>query len=222
VFKEIQQSTRIIMHDRAGLGSSDPAPGSRTSLQMVEDLRAVLVAAQVRPPYVLVGHSLGGFTVRLFAGKYPDEVVGMVLVDSSHPDQLTKFAGILPPETPDEALALKLLRRGPHATLSTEAIDFQACAEQARRIATIGVKPLVVVSQSPHALAPPGIPVPVWEKMRITWSDLQSDLLGLSGLGTQVIAKHAGHQIQLEEPDLVIDAILSVVRDARAGARRTH
>lgn len=189
---------------------------------MVEDLRAVLAAVQARPPYVLVGHSVGGFNVRLFAGKYPDEVAGMVLVDSSHPDQLTKFASILPPETPDEGMPLRLLRRGPHATLSTEAIDFQTCAEQARRVTTIGVKPLVVVSQSPHALAPPGIPVPVWEKIRIAWSDLQSDLLGLSGLGTHVIATHAGHQIQLEEPDLVIDAILSVVRDARAGVRRTH
>ena len=119
-------------------------------------------------------------------------------------------------------MALKLLRRGPHATLSTEAIDFQACAEQACRVTTIGVKPLVVVSQSPHALAPPGIPLPLWEKMRAVWSDMQSDLLGLSGLGTQVIATHAGHQIQLEEPGLVIDAILSVVRDARAGARRMH
>jgi pimeloyl-ACP methyl ester carboxylesterase len=222
VFKEIQKSAKILMHDRAGLGSSVLAPGPRTSLEMVDDLRGVLVAAEARPPYVLVGHSIGGFNVRLFAGKYPNDVVGVVLVDSSHPDQLTKFASILPPEAPDEAMALKLLRRGPDATLSTEAIDFRMCAEQARGITTIGVKPLVVVSQSPRAFGPPGIPLPIWEKMRIIWKDLQSDLLGLSGLSTQVIATHAGHQIQAEEPGLVVDAILSVVRDARSGARRMN
>lgn len=222
VFKEVQRSTRIVMHDRAGLGSSDPAPGPRTSVEMVEDLRAVLTAARARPPYVLVGHSVGGFNVRLFAGKYPEEVAGMVLVDSSHPDQLTRIAGILPAEAPDEAMLLKLLRRGPDAALATEAIDFKACADQARAIKTIGAKPLVVISQSPNALGPPGIPLSTWEKIRITWGGLQTDLLGLSVVGTHLIATHAGHQVQFEEPDLVINAILSVVRDARAVPRRMH
>ncbi len=222
VFKEIQKSTRILMHDRAGLGSSDPAPGRQTSIEMVEDLRGVLAAAQVRPPYVLVGHSIGGFNVRLFAGKYPGDVAGMVLVDSSHPDQLTRFASTLPPEAPDETMPLKLMRRGPDATLSGEAIDIRACAEQARGITTIGMKPLVVVSQSPLALGPPGIPLPVWEKMRIVWSELQGDLLRLSGTSEQLIASHAGHHIQLEEPGLIVDAILGVVREIQSGVRRIH
>lgn len=222
VFKEVQRATRVVMHDRAGLGSSDPAPGPRTSVEMIGDLRAVLTAARARPPYVLVGHSVGGFNVRLFAGKYPEEVAGMVLVDSSHPDQLTRFAGILPAETPDEAMPLKLLRRGPDAGLATEAIDFKACAEQARAIKTIGAKPLVVISQSRNALGPPGIPSSTWEQIRITWAGLQTDLLGLSVLSTHLVATHAGHQVQFEEPDLVINAILSVVRDARAVPRRMH
>ena len=222
VFKEIQNSTRILMHDRAGLGSSDPAPGPRTSSEMVDDLRAILAAAQVRPPYVLVGHSIGGFNVRLFAGRYPSEVLGLVLVDSCHPDQMGRLASILPPEAPDEAMPLKLLRRGPGAALSKEGIDFRASAEQARRVMTIGRKPLVVVSQSPHALGPPGIPLPIWEKMRIVWGDLQSDLLGLSAMSTQVIAMHAGHLIQFEEPELVANAILGVVRNAQVGPDRMH
>lgn len=222
VFKEIQNATRILMHDRAGLGSSDPASGPRTSSEMVDDLRAVLAAAQVRPPYVLVGHSIGGFNVRLFAGQYPNEVLGLVLVDSCHPDQLGKFASTLPAEAPGEAMPLKLLRRGRGAALSTEAIDFRACAEQAREVMTIGRKPLVVLSQSPHALGPPGIPLPIWEKIRIVWGDLQSDLLGLSAKSTQVIATHAGHLIQFEEPELVANAILGVVRDAQVDPGRMH
>ena len=222
VFQEVQKTTRIIMHDRAGLGSSDPAPGPRTSVEMVQDLRAVLAAAQVPPPYVLVGHSIGGFNVRLFAGRYLDEVAGMVLVDSSHPDQIQNFASVLPPETTDETNSLNLLRRGPDIALSTEAIDFRACAEQVRGIRTIGLKPLVIVSQSPQALGPPNIPPAVWEKMRITWSRMQTDLLELSGLATQVVAIHSGHQIQVEEPALVVGAILDVLRGAQAATPRKH
>lgn len=222
VVKEIQNFTRVLMHDRAGLGSSDPAPGPRTSSDMVADLRAVLAAARVRPPYVLVGHSIGGFNARLFAGTYPNEVLGLVLVDSCHPDQLGKFASILPPESPGEAMPLKLLRHGSGAGLSAEAIDFGACAEQAREVVTIGRKPLIVVSQSPQALGPPGIPLPIWEKMRIAWSDMQGELLGLSAKSTHVIATHAGHMIQLEEPGLVVDAILGAVREAQFGPDRMH
>ena len=223
VFTKIQESVQVLMHDRAGLGSSDPAPAPRTSLQMVDDLRAVLAAAQVSPPYVLVGHSVGGFNAQVFAGKYPDEVAGMVLVDSSHPDQISRWAGMVPPETPGEPLVLRLLRHGPDATLTTEHIDFRTSADQAREVTTIGAKPLVVVSQSPGALCPPGIPVAVWEKMQPMWSELQADLLKLSESATHAVATHAGHMVQLEEPDLVIEAILSVVRAAQLpGARRLH
>jgi pimeloyl-ACP methyl ester carboxylesterase len=222
IFQEIQESTRIIMHDRAGLGASDPAPGPRASAAMVEDLRAVLTAARARPPYVLVGHSVGGFNVRLFAARYPEEVAGVVLVDSSHPDQVPKIAGLLPAETPGESSSLRALRRTPDAALSSEAIDFRACAEEVRGIGSIGFKPLVVISQSPQALGPPGIPLATWERIRVAWAGLQDDLLGLSLLSRHVVATHAGHHVQAEEPDLVVDAILSVVREARATPRRLH
>jgi pimeloyl-ACP methyl ester carboxylesterase len=219
VFLEIQESTRILMHDRAGLGSSDPAPAPRTCLDMVDDLRAVLSKAQVKPPYLLVGHSIGGFNVRLFAGRYPHEVSGMVLVDSSHPDQLARFASILPPEVVGESLPLRVLRHGPDATLSSEAIDFRTCASQAGQVTSIGLKPLVVVSQSPRALGPPGIPLDLWEKMRPVWSDLQGELLALSGSSSQVVANHAGHQVQAEEPKLVVDAILKALSEVRSVVR---
>lgn len=222
VFKTIQASTCIVMHDRAGLASSDPATGPRTSADMVRDLRAVLHAAQLSPPYVLVGHSIGGFNVRLFAGKYPNDVAGVVLVDSSHPDQLATFASILPPESAGEAQPLRMLRHGPDIAVSTEAVDFRACADQARAVTSIGLKPLIVVSQSPRALAPPGIPPSILDGTRQVWADLQSDLLDLSGRSRQVIAGHAGHQVQLEEPNLVIEAILSIVREAQSAMPRLH
>jgi pimeloyl-ACP methyl ester carboxylesterase len=199
VFTEIQRSTRILMHDRAGLGSSDGSDLPRGSVEMVRDLRAILSAAHVQPPYVLVGHSIGGLNVQTFAAQFPREVAGVVLVDSSHPDQVSRMA-----------------------KMSAENIDLDRCAEQARALTTLGSKPLVVVSQSPRAFGPPGIPGAVWEKMRVEWSGLQNSLLSLSANSRQRVAGHAGHNVQAEEPQLVIDAILEVVIEVRAGAPRTH
>jgi len=89
-WQEIQtrlaQQTRVCAYDRAGLGWSDAGPLPRTSGQMVEELRILLRGANVEPPYILVGHSLGGLNMQLFAARYPQDVVGIVLVDSVHPE----------------------------------------------------------------------------------------------------------------------------------------
>jgi len=80
---EVAKSTRACWYDRAGYGWSDPAPHSRSSADIADDLHKLLRAAGVAPPWVLVGHSFGGFDVRVFAAKNPAEVAGMVLVDSA-------------------------------------------------------------------------------------------------------------------------------------------
>jgi len=91
---EVSKSARICTYDRAGYGWSDPSPHPRTATQMANELHQLLVNAKIDPPYILVGHSLGGLTVRVFASQYPDEVAGMILVDAGHEDQLER----LPPE----------------------------------------------------------------------------------------------------------------------------
>jgi pimeloyl-ACP methyl ester carboxylesterase len=73
--------------DRAGLGFSDAARRTSTPRNQSEDLHALLQAAHIKPPYVLVGHSMAAMNVRVYADKYPDDVAGMVLVDGSHEDQ---------------------------------------------------------------------------------------------------------------------------------------
>ena len=75
--------TRTCSYDRAGLGLSDPAPGPRDGLAQARDLAATLKAAKVAPPYILVAHSAGAMTARLFADLQPKNVVGMVLLDPS-------------------------------------------------------------------------------------------------------------------------------------------
>jgi pimeloyl-ACP methyl ester carboxylesterase len=85
--RQVAQFTRACWFDRASLGWSDPSPVEQTSAAIADDLHALLHAAGVPPPYVLVGASFSGFNVRVFAGKYPSEVAGVVLVDSVHEDQ---------------------------------------------------------------------------------------------------------------------------------------
>lgn len=91
---QVAQYTRVCSYDRAGLGWSEPSPHPRTANTMVEELHTLLVNANVQGPYVLVGHSLGGLLVRVYAHNYPDEVVGMVLVDSAHEEYPLRLAAL--------------------------------------------------------------------------------------------------------------------------------
>jgi pimeloyl-ACP methyl ester carboxylesterase len=84
----ISKLTRVCSYDRAGLGFSDPQPGRQPDSRTVaENLHRLLANGGVAPPYVMVGHSLGGIHIRVYQSLYPAEVVGLVLVDSAHPDQ---------------------------------------------------------------------------------------------------------------------------------------
>jgi pimeloyl-ACP methyl ester carboxylesterase len=101
--------THACSYDRAGLGWSDAGPMPRSSRQIVEELRALLLNARVEGPYVLVGHSFGSFTVRLYASTYPGDVVGMVLVDPIHPSE---WFDITEPEARKLAAAIRISRYG--------------------------------------------------------------------------------------------------------------
>ena len=88
---EVATFAPVVVYDRAGYGLSDPAPKGAPldSDYAVKDLHTLLHAAGVKPPYILIGHSFGGFNVRLYAHRYPEEVAGMVLVDADHEDEWT-------------------------------------------------------------------------------------------------------------------------------------
>ena len=87
----IAKRTRACVHDRAGMGFSDPAPRPNTSANAVEDLHKLLGAAGIAPPYVMVGSSYGGANVQLYAYRYPGEVAGLVLVEPQHEDEIARL-----------------------------------------------------------------------------------------------------------------------------------
>ncbi len=84
---EVAKFSRVCSYDRAGYGWSDSGPVPRSSLQIARELKHLLLAAGEKGPYVLVGHSMGGYNIRVYTSQYPGDVVGMVLVDASHEDQ---------------------------------------------------------------------------------------------------------------------------------------
>ena len=88
---EIAKFTRAITYDRAGYAWSDESPLERTSENVVKELHTMLHNAGVPAPYVLVGQSIGGLNMQLFANMYPNEVAGIVLIESSHKDQMEKL-----------------------------------------------------------------------------------------------------------------------------------
>ena len=94
---EVAKFARVCSYDRAGYGWSETGPKPRTSLQIAKELGALLEASGEKGPYILVGHSFGGYNVRLFTSLYPADVVGVVLVDAEHGDEEKRIDQLLPP-----------------------------------------------------------------------------------------------------------------------------
>jgi pimeloyl-ACP methyl ester carboxylesterase len=92
---EVTKFARVCSYDRAGYGWSGATSAPRTSLQIVKELHALLEAAGEKGPYILVGHSFGGYNVRVYNGQYPNDVAGVVLVDASHEDQNDRMSPAL-------------------------------------------------------------------------------------------------------------------------------
>lgn len=233
---EIAKFTSVCSYDRAGLGYSDPSSQPRTSQVIAEELHALLHAAAIPPPYVLVGHSMGGYDVRLFASLYRNEVAGMVLVDASHPDQENRF----PPELKNfegseireiEFLAFatpfgitRLLRLCDDDPISraaecnfhsareglAELKAFHESAAQTGSTGSLGDLPLVVLSHDPDKPSS-DFPPDLAKSINEAWTKMQMELTHLSTRGTQVIAKGSGHYVQLDRPELVIEAVRNVV-----------
>ena len=223
---EAARFTRVCSYDRAGMGYSDPGPSPRTSRRIARELAELLDRSGLTAPVILVGASLGGLNVRLFASQYAERVAGLVLVDATPEDQLDpvpalarfvpllsstgvlRLLGVsfgldaesLPPAVRRFARATQYRAAGYNAA-ADELIHARASAAEvkaARRKLTV---PLVVVSGGRGADA--------------TWRRLQRDQVDLSSRGCEVIASDAGHVVPVDQPSAVVSAIRATVEAAR-------
>ena len=222
--RRVAAFARVCAYDRAGLGLSDAAPGPRTMDERAAELHAVLGAAGLPAPYVLVGHSYGGFIVRRFVVAYPAEVHGVILVDAPEEDYAL---------VPDGMAVIRAigwrarvlgwmtrlgvarllwageapLRTSQHFEVADEMDSYDQVAPGQRvagGLGGLGDTPLVVISRAVRD------PVSGAE-IAPDWQEGQRRLLRLSTRSRQVIAERSGHVMQFSEPEVIEGAIRALV-----------
>ena len=206
VFNGVSAITRAVAYDRAGYGQSEPSTDQRSGLQIVSELRALLQTEGIAPPYVLVGHSLGGTYMKLFAKNHPKEVAGVVLVDARHSEFTQRCHQLGVPRLlyhPPEAL-LGLLAPVPRAELEAAPLSLK----QARRGGPFPDVPLIVLTQSNAAARWPA-------RLGKVWAASQRSMAKMSSLGKIKVLDDAGHNVHVDRPDVVVRAVTNVVRAAR-------
>jgi pimeloyl-ACP methyl ester carboxylesterase len=229
--------TRACSYDRAGIMWSEPGPLPRDGKKIASELGAVLDAAGENGPYVLVGHAFGGTYVRIFAGQNPDAVCGMVLVDSSHPEMLTRFAELgIEREIPDRRIRPLILLfshlgmpgrfKGnpydlpakvydplqaflPKSSMAwyDESVAAPSTLAQAGEYDDLGDIPLIVLASA----RPTSIRV-AGKDPQDTWVELQQELRLLSQNSQIKMLEDSGHYIQFDQPSAVVEAIQAVVQ----------
>lgn len=242
---EVAKFTCVISYDRAGLGWSERSPADRTSKQMAKELNTLLKEAGIPGPYILVGASLGGLNVRLFAHEYPDQVAGLVFVDSTYEVPEDQTPELLNQDWED---TLQFVRRwrflipfgigrlyvapNPNLPADLRAADVALSLRTPRALAACDelLNIDASVSQMEGCTIPPDIPLAVLSASKYTgpdipeaeasaymdvWTKCQADLASRSTNSFHLVVPDCGHGIGDEHPDVVIDAIRRVVESVR-------
>ncbi|MES1245698.1 MAG: alpha/beta hydrolase [Acidobacteriota bacterium] len=237
---ELSQTSRVCAYDRAGILWSEPGEGQRDSEHIAGELHALLDAASEAPPYVMVGHSVGGLHVRVYDERYPGEVLGFVFVDPSHPEQDDRFPAevreqmaransfslvgwifnVMAPyrvmiehDTPNTAYFWRSF-----PTVQREAAAIKASSEQASRAGSLGDRPVVVLTAG-KPLSMSGISDQGVAAMQQTWLELHDELAALSSNSDHRVVEGAGHYIHVDRPEAVVAAVCDVVIAVREGGR---
>jgi pimeloyl-ACP methyl ester carboxylesterase len=233
VFAAVGEFTRVCAYDRPGTpvgeapSRSDPVPQPTTAADSVADLHALLAAAAIDTPVVLVAHSWGGLIARLYAMTWPDEVAGLVLVDALS-------EGLRNAETPEEWAHQRIILEGDLTeTLKLypdiERGDADASFDQLLAAPPLRPMPLVVLSADqpwgplvPGFIAegrlPPDTPPHVGYVTDRAQKVAQARLAALVPGSRHVTRTDSGHEIHKDQPQLVIDSIRAVVDAVRAGS----
>jgi pimeloyl-ACP methyl ester carboxylesterase len=206
---EVARFARVVAYDRAGLGRSEPGPKPRTARQVATELHTALKNAGLKPPYVLVGHSGSGFTIRVFAATYPKEIAGLVFVEPTQPGLYEWIRS----HRPDVWKEIESgLAKSPEAVRDEETAA-ETSAAQAEAAGPLPDVPVILLAggltndfRTPELLQ--------------FWTERHREFLKRTPHGRLVLAEKSGHYIQADEPEVVIRAVEEVVRIARRKARR--
>jgi pimeloyl-ACP methyl ester carboxylesterase len=215
--ERIAQVTSICTYDRAGYGRSGVGPFPRDAGRAADELHALLEAASIPGPYLLVGHSLGGLHMQIFADRYPDEVAGMVLLD---PPPLSWIRGERYTDLLSMAEQMTAEWQG-IADGGGENADFfrtiasehremlGASAEQAAAIESFGDLPLIVIAA--------GVPNPMFgdiaEEYQRYWIEQSRMISAKSTHGELVIAQDSTHMLHTDAEELVVKSILRMATE---------
>lgn len=198
VYPSIAESNSAFAYNRAGYGKSEAVESPRDGEHIVDELRAILKEKQISPPYILVGHSLGGLYMQLFARKFPDEVGALVLVDSTHPKQLEGVGN--PANWPTSISLLFKLLTNDHEKKEFNGIE--ATGQSIMLLPTFTQHPAFIL----NALNPSADSSDLAEDAH----KKRSDLVTLYPDAT-VTWLDSGHHIPLEKPDAIINAIRQAI-----------
>lgn len=203
VYKSLSETSQVLAYDRAGYGSSRSNNIDRDGATIVQELRDLLQSLKIAPPYVLVGHSLGGTYMELYARTYPEEVAGVVLVDSRHVDFTRQCleSGInicAPPR--------RIVAQMP-VGLQREIESLKQTMESVLNTGNFPNVPLHVLTGSNNSQ--------VGARFRSIWLNTQRELANLSNQSTHSVCNSCGHYVHHDNPTLVIDAIESIINQSR-------
>ena len=201
---DLAGSTRVCTYDRAGIGVSDARPASvspLTAVTQAQELHAMLDAIGERGPFGYVGHSYGGMIARAFAATYPDETVGLVLLDASSEPEIPVYDRLHAGPWDD----------GTVQPAPNQRIDIHASVRELERAPSLGAMPLIVVTAGVMDSDKWLETVPKLE------ARAQTRLASLSSNSIHVVDRGKGHFLPDNDPILVTDATLAAVDAARSG-----
>ena len=234
---EVAKTTRVCTYDRAGMGWSEASPQPRTAREFAKELHTLLEKANVPGPYVLVAHSLGGYTMRVYAHDYPAEVSGLVLIDAQDlpaSDAATFNAAPKPGKNSLPSLmarigVVRLLAAPLDAIKNLPEGDKQAYTAYAvtRRGAQtfldegMGMSEGGAQARAVNTLgALPLIVLSRGKDQDAKHTAAQTDLLQLSTNSQQFFADQSGHSIHIEQPEAAVAAIVKMVEQVRQTAKK--
>lgn len=206
VLESVGRDATVFAYNRPGYGNSDVATTPRDGRTIVEELRQVLEYKGLKPPYVLVGHSLGGLYMQLFARAHPDEVQGLVLVDAVYPRAIKRTADF--PWTTRLAGRLLFSR-----TVWGEVEQIDATGEMVLALADIDDKPIVRLVNEPKAH--PGEMPPIAVDFGVNRTDkATSELIRNMYPKAKLVIADSDHQMAVATPGIVVDAVRNILKTA--------